>query len=79
MPRVVTCPEGIDIACIEQQSTFWRRSLWERSGARLDAQYNLVAHFELWARFCQHAELYGIAMKFWKAPEKFSDALKSLS
>jgi len=54
---------GIGITCIQQKSTFWRRSLWERAGARLDAQYNLAAaHFEPWAWFCQHGESYGSAI-----------------
>jgi hypothetical protein len=45
---------------IQQESTFWRRSLWERSGARLDTNYPLAADFELWARLFQHADLYGV-------------------
>jgi glycosyltransferase involved in cell wall biosynthesis len=43
---------------IQQESTFWRRSLWERSGARLDERYKLACDFELWARFFRHARLY---------------------
>lgn len=45
---------------IQQESTFWRRSLWERAGAQLDTTFTLAADFELWARFFQHAELYGV-------------------
>jgi|CXWL01.1.fsa_nt_gi glycosyltransferase involved in cell wall biosynthesis len=45
---------------IQQESTFWRRSLWERAGARLDNALQLAADFELWARFYQHATLYGV-------------------
>lgn len=45
---------------IQQESTFWRRSLWERAGAKLEP---LVAcDFELWARFFSHAPLYGVAV-----------------
>lgn len=44
---------------IMQESTFWRRSLWERAGGRLDTNVKIAADFELWARFYQHAELYG--------------------
>ncbi len=47
---------------IQQESTFWRRSLWERAGARLDTRYNLAADFELWARFYKLAELYGVVV-----------------
>jgi glycosyltransferase involved in cell wall biosynthesis len=45
---------------LQQESTFWRRSLWERSGARLDTQWKIAADFELWLRFHQHAELYAV-------------------
>lgn len=45
---------------IQQESTFWRRSLWERAGGRLDVTFPHAADFELWARFFQHAELYGV-------------------
>jgi Glycosyl transferase family 2 len=45
---------------IQQESTFWRRSLWERTGARVDDTLRYAGDFELWARFYQHAKLYGI-------------------
>jgi glycosyltransferase involved in cell wall biosynthesis len=45
---------------IQQESTFWRRSLWERAGGRLDTSLQLAADFELWARFYRHADLYGV-------------------
>jgi hypothetical protein len=45
---------------IMQEGTFWRRTLWERAGSKLDTQYTLAADFELWARFYQHAPLYGV-------------------
>jgi glycosyltransferase involved in cell wall biosynthesis len=45
---------------IQQESTFWRRSLWERSGARLDTSLRMAADFELWARFYGQAELFGV-------------------
>jgi glycosyltransferase involved in cell wall biosynthesis len=46
---------------VQQESTFWRRSLWERAGSRLDGSLRLAGDFELWARFWQHAELYGLS------------------
>jgi hypothetical protein len=46
---------------IQQESTFWRRSLWERAGGRLDTSLEVAADFELWARFFGHAELYGVS------------------
>jgi glycosyltransferase involved in cell wall biosynthesis len=45
---------------IQQESTFWRRSLWERAGGRVDTSFRMAGDFELWARFYQHAELYGV-------------------
>ena len=44
---------------IQQESTFWRRSLWDRAGGRLDTGLHMAADFELWARFYDHAELFG--------------------
>ena len=46
---------------IQQESTFWRRSLWERAGGRLDCSLGLAADFELWARLFQHADLCGVS------------------
>jgi glycosyltransferase involved in cell wall biosynthesis len=45
---------------IQQESTFWRRSLWEQVGGRLDSTLHLAADFDLWARFYRHTELYGV-------------------
>lgn len=45
---------------IQQESTFWRRSLWERAGGKMDTSYQLAGDFDLWARFYDHADLYGV-------------------
>jgi glycosyltransferase involved in cell wall biosynthesis len=45
---------------IQQESTFWRRSLWEKAGARTDSSYRGGADFELWIRFFRHARLYPV-------------------
>ena len=45
---------------LQQESTFWRRSLWERAGGRIDTQWKIAADYELWQRFFQHAELYAV-------------------
>ena len=45
---------------IQQESTFWRKSLWERAGGYVDASLHLAGDFELWARFFRHAELCGV-------------------
>ncbi len=45
---------------IQQESCFWRRSLWERAGGlRTDLRY--AADFELWTRFAKFAELYAVS------------------
>jgi glycosyltransferase involved in cell wall biosynthesis len=45
---------------IQQESTFWRRSLWEKAGARLDDSYRDVGDFDLWVRFFRHARLHTV-------------------
>lgn len=47
-------------AFIQQESTFWRRSLWEKAGGYVDSDLQFAADFELWARFFQQEELYAI-------------------
>jgi glycosyltransferase involved in cell wall biosynthesis len=48
-------------AWIQQESVFWRRSLWERAGGFVDASFRLAGDFELWTRFYRDAELYAVA------------------
>lgn len=45
---------------IQQESTFWRRSLWDRIGGKIDISYGLAGDFHLWSKFFDHAELYAI-------------------
>lgn len=45
---------------IQQESTFWRRSLWERAGGYIDASRRDVGDFELWVRFFRYAQLYSV-------------------
>ena len=45
---------------IQQESTFWRRSLWEKAGSKLDASLRYAGDFELWLRFFDYAELYAV-------------------
>jgi glycosyltransferase involved in cell wall biosynthesis len=46
---------------IQQESTFWRRELWESAGATLDEGLELAIDTELWARFFKQADLYAVA------------------
>lgn len=45
---------------IQQESTFWRRSLWERSGGYISQEYKIAGDYELWARFFRFAKLYSV-------------------
>lgn len=47
------------IAWIQQESTFWRRSLWQKTGGFLSTDTRLAGDFELWCRFYTKADLYG--------------------
>ncbi|HNY01583.1 MAG TPA: glycosyltransferase family 2 protein [Bacteroidales bacterium] len=42
---------------IQQESTFWRRSLWEKAGGHISTEYSLAGDFELWMRFFEHDRL----------------------
>ena len=43
---------------IQQESTYWRRSLWQRAGSRVDSSRRNGSDSELWIRFFRHARLY---------------------
>ncbi len=45
-------------AWIQQESTFWRRDLWERSGGHINQDYKLMVDGELWTRFFLLEPLY---------------------
>ena len=45
---------------IQQESTFWRRSLWEKTGSGLRVEFNFAADLELWLRFFQYVQHYSV-------------------
>jgi hypothetical protein len=45
---------------IQQESTFWRRGLWQRAGAAMSTERELFSDFELWLRFFRHAPLHPV-------------------
>jgi len=45
---------------IQQESTYWRKGLWERAGGRVDPSLRAEGDFELWVRFFRHARLYSV-------------------
>jgi glycosyltransferase involved in cell wall biosynthesis len=47
---------GRDNRFIQQESTFWRRSLWDKAGG-LDTRYRYAADFDLWTRFARETDL----------------------
>jgi glycosyltransferase involved in cell wall biosynthesis len=51
-----------DFRYIQQEGTFWRRSLWNKSGGKISNQYTLAGDLELWSRFFQNAELYHVTV-----------------
>jgi len=43
---------------IQQESTFWRRSVWRLAGENLDTGLSMAADMELWARFFRQTQLH---------------------
>ena len=52
--------QGFDRPFIQQEGTFWRRSLWEEAGGALDLKYSLAAECELWHRFFRFSQLHSV-------------------
>ena len=49
-----------DFQWIQQESVFWRRSLWERAGGFINENFKLMVDGELWTRFFQLDRLYNV-------------------
>lgn len=45
---------------IQQESVFWRRSLWEKAGGKIDVDLKLAGDLELWTRFFRYDKLFTI-------------------
>lgn len=45
---------------IQQESTFWRRSLWVKAGGGLRTNLKYAGDLELWTRFFRHTRLYTV-------------------
>jgi len=48
----------LDGKYIQQESVFWRRSLWDKSGGYIDTSLSLAGDADLWLRFFRHEKLY---------------------
>lgn len=46
---------------IGQDSVFWRRSLWDKVGGKLNINWDKAADYDLWLRFSRHANLVSVA------------------
>lgn len=51
--------DGRRLGWIQQESTFWTRGLYEKSGG-LNPEYRYAGDYRLWCAFAQHAPLYTI-------------------
>jgi hypothetical protein len=54
--------DGFFAAPIQQESTFWRRSLWERTGGQVPTGFGAAGDFALWCRFAREAELFTVSV-----------------
>ncbi len=45
---------------IQQETCFWRRSLWEKIGGQITGEYKYAADFWLWSEFFKHARCTGV-------------------
>jgi hypothetical protein len=45
---------------IQQESTFWKRNLWKKSGSSINTQYRYAGDYDLWLRFFDHEQLFTI-------------------
>lgn len=43
---------------IQQESTYWRRELWQKAGSYITQEYKYAGDFELWMRYYQYAALH---------------------
>lgn len=51
--------DGRRLGCIQQESTFWRRELYEKSGG-LNSEYRLAGDYFLWKSFAKYESLYSV-------------------
>lgn len=45
---------------IQQESCFWRRSLWEKIGGSIDAAYSSAGDYWLWSRFFKETNVVNV-------------------
>lgn len=65
--------------CIQQESTFWKKSLWDAAGG-LNAGLRLAGDWDLWVRFARHAPLLHVQRQlgsFWRRPGQLSSDMNA--
>ena len=45
---------------IQQETCFWRRTLWEKIGGKITDEYRYAADFWLWSEFFKHSRCTGV-------------------
>ncbi len=53
-----------DYKWIQQESVFWRKNLWLKSGAYINTNLRYAGDYELWLRFFRFAKLYSAETVF---------------
>ncbi len=51
--------DGRRVGCVQQESSFWRRSLYESVGG-INIDYKLAGDYALWRKFAQKEKLYSL-------------------
>jgi glycosyltransferase involved in cell wall biosynthesis len=51
---------GQALGFINQETTFWRRSLWDEAGQKVDEERHYAIDYELWQRFARFEKLYAL-------------------
>jgi glycosyltransferase involved in cell wall biosynthesis len=49
-----------DFQYIQQESSFWRRHVWEMAGSKMDHNIKYAGDMELWTRFFRREKLYTV-------------------
>jgi glycosyltransferase involved in cell wall biosynthesis len=49
-----------DYEWIQQETTFWKRELWNHAGAKINTQYKYMVDGELWCRFFLYEEIFHV-------------------
>ena len=51
--------DGRRLGCIQQESTFWKKELYEKAGG-IPTEYKFAGDYQLWKRFAEYEKLYAV-------------------